>query len=259
VEAVEEAGQTVVMIETKDLQYRDQDTLLSGSFAWDAARTDRRPGVLIVHGGGGLDDHARGRAVRLAEWGFVVFACDMYGKGTVGNRDRVIKQITEFRRNPESLCQRAHAGLDILSGHPNVDGQLAAVGYCFGGMTVLELARSGTKLAGVVSVHGALETVRPAQPGSIRTKILVCHGALDPHVPMTHVALFAEEMIGAGADWQLVIYGTAMHGFTHGTATGNQPGVAYHALSDLRSSMAIEMFLHEVFQLRPHGRASYDR
>src|SRR5262249_4885469 len=174
------------MLETQVVSYRDRGTLLSGFVAWDASRSDRRPGILVVHGGAGLDDHARGRALRFAESGFIAFACDMYGEGVVGNRERVIQQITEFRRNPETLCERAQAGLDILSRHSWVDGRLAAVGYCFGGMTVLELARSGKDLAGVVSVHGALETVRPAQPEGIRTKVLVCHGALDPHVPMTH-------------------------------------------------------------------------
>jgi dienelactone hydrolase len=171
----------------------------------------------------------------------------MYGGSVTGNRERVIQQINQFRSDPELLCQRARVGLDILRNHPSVDGRLAAVGYCFGGMTVLELARSGISLAGVVSVHGALETVQPAAPATIRAKVLVCHGALDPHVPMTHVASFTEEMIRSGADWQLIFYGNAMHGFTHETATGKQPGVAYHAASDLRSSNAIHLFLNEVF------------
>ncbi len=235
------------MIESQTVPYRDHHTLLTGFLAWDTSQSGRRPGVLIVHGGAGLDDHARGRALRCTEWGFVAFACDMYGEGVAGNRERVIQRITELRGNPETLCRRTQAGLDILSDHPLVDGRLAAVGYCFGGMTVLELARSGTKLAGVVSVHGALDTVRPAEPAGIQAKVLVCHGALDPHVPMTHVASFSQEMTLAGADWQLIIYGGAMHGFTHENATGNQPGVMYHAPSDLRSSLAIQSFLREVF------------
>jgi dienelactone hydrolase len=235
------------MIESQTVPYRDHDTLLNGFLAWDTAPSGRRPGVLVVHGGAGLDDHARARALRFAESGFVAFACDMYGEGVAGDRERVIQRITELRSNPAALNQRTQSGLDILRDHPSVDGRLAAVGYCFGGMTVLELARSGAKLAGVVSVHGALETARPAEPAGIHTKILVCHGALDPHVPMTHVASFSQEMVRAGADWQLIIYGGAMHGFTHENATGNQPGVAYHAPSDLRSSLAIQTFLREVF------------
>jgi dienelactone hydrolase len=235
------------MIESQIVPYRDDDTLLTGFLACDTAQADRRPGVLIVHGGAGLDDHTRGRAVRFAQWGYVAFACDMYGEGIAGNRERVVQRITELRSNPATLNQRTQAGLEILRRHPSVDGRVSAVGYCFGGMTVLELARSGAKLAGVVSVHGALETARPAEPAGIHAKVLVCHGALDPHVPMTHVSRFAEEMNRAGADWQLIIYGGAMHGFTHENATGNQPGVAYHPPSDLRSSSAIQMFLREVF------------
>ena len=121
------------------------------------------------------------------------------------------------------------------------------MGYCFGGMTVLELARSGIDLAGVVSVHGSLETARPAEAATIKTRILVCHGALDPHVPMTHVTAFTEEMNRAGADYQVIVYSGAMHGFTHETETGQQPGVAYHALSDARSSRAIQTFFDEIF------------
>jgi dienelactone hydrolase len=234
------------MIETERVTYRDGDTALTGFLALDGT-PGRRPGILVVHGGAGLDDHARGRAVRLAGWGFVAFACDMYGESVAGNREKVIELIMEFRRDRTKLCQRAEAGINVLKSHPLVDRRLGAVGYCFGGMTVLELARSGTNLAGVVSVHGSLETTRPAQRGDIQAKILVCHGALDPHVPMTHVIGFAEEMTRAEADWQLVIYGEAMHGFTHETARGQQTGVAYHEQTDRRSSTAIQTFLNELF------------
>lgn len=118
----------------------------------------------------------------------------MYGNGVAGDRERVIARILELRKDPARLCERARAGVEVLASHPRVDGRLAAVGYCFGGMTVLELARSGMNLAGVISLHGSLETSRPAQPGSVRAKILVCHGALDPHVPMAQVTVFVEEM-----------------------------------------------------------------
>src|SRR2546425_9942198 len=234
------------MIETEHLTYRDGDTALTGFLACHR-NPSRRPGILVVHGGAGVDDHPSGRAIRLAEWGFVVFACEMYGEGVTGNRERVIELITEFRRDRTGLCQRAETGVNILKSHPRVDGRLAAVGYCFGGMTVLELARCGMNLAGVVSVHGSLETSRPAQLGDIQAKILVCHGALDPHVPMTHVITFVEEMTRARVDWQLVIYGEAMHGFTHETTKGQQTGVAYHAVTDRRSATAIQTFLNELF------------
>ena len=233
-------------IGTQTIGYRDRDAELTGFLAWEDNRNHKRPGVLVVHGGAGLDDHAKGRAVKLARLGVVVFACDMYGNGVVGNRERVMARITELRHDISKLCQRARAGMDVVASHPQVDGRVAAVGYCFGGMTVLELARSGAEIAGVVSVHGSLHTSQPLQPGVARAKILVCHGASDPHVPMTQVGAFVEEMNHAGADWQLIVYGGAMHGFTHETGP-RLPGVAYHALSDARSATAIEGFFVELF------------
>ena len=139
------------------------------------------------------------------------------------------------------------SAIEILSLRAEVDRRIAAVGYCLGGMAVLEYARSGSTIGGVVSVHGGLETTSPAEPSSIRARMLVCHGALDPHVPMSQVTAFAEEMTHAGADYQLIVYGNAMHGFTHETAAGQQPGVQYHAQADARSSVAIQTFLQELF------------
>jgi len=233
-------------IQTQEIEYHDGDAELAGLLSWDDARDQRRPGILVVHGGAGLDDHAKGRARRLAEFGFAAFACDMYGKGAAGNRERVMARIMELRSDRAKLCQRASAGVEVLASQRWVDGRIAAVGYCFGGMTVLELARSGTELAGVVSVHGSLDTSRPAQPESVNAKILVCHGALDPHVPMTQVSAFVEEMKRAGADWQLIVYGGAMHGFTHESGP-YVPGVAYHAQADARSGAAMQSFFGELF------------
>jgi dienelactone hydrolase len=229
------------------IHYRDGNTTLTGVLVCDETRSDRRPGILVVHGGAGLDAHAEGRARRLAELGYVVFACDMYGDGVAGDRQRVMSCINELRADRRRLCERAQAGIAVLAAHPEVDGRVAAVGYCFGGMTVLELARNGLDLAGVVCVHGSLPTTSPAKPDSIKPRILVCHGALDPHGPPADVMAFIEEMNHAAADWQLIVYGGAMHGFTHETATGQTPGVMYHAPSDARSSAAIHRFLDDLF------------
>jgi dienelactone hydrolase len=171
----------------------------------------------------------------------------MYGESVKGNRERVIKHIGDLRRNRQALCRRAQSGIDVLASHPRVDGRLAAVGYCFGGMVALELARGGVDLGAVVSVHGSLAATAPAEPGSVKNRILVCHGALDPHAPPSQVAGFLEEMNRAGADYQLIVYGGAMHGFTHEAAVQPVNGVAYHALADRRSSRAIHVFLQEVF------------
>ena len=235
-------------IEAAHVPYRDGDAALNGCLAFDTDRAGRRPGILVVHGGAGLDDHARGRARRFAEAGFVAFACDMYGDGVTGSRERIVRLIGEFQNSRDAVVRRVQPAIDILSSHPDVNGRIAAVGYCFGGMIALEYARSGVSIAGVVSVHGRLETTRPAEPSSIRARIFVCHGALDPHVPMTQVIAFAEEMKNAGTDYQLIVYGNAMHGFTHETATGQQPGVMYHAESDVRSSSAIQGFFGELFR-----------
>jgi dienelactone hydrolase len=233
-------------INTQTIGYRDGEIELSGLLAWDDSRDHQRPGILVVHGGAGLDNHAKGRARRLAELGFVVLACDMYGNGVAGNRERVMARIRELRSDRATLCKRARAGIEVLAAQPRVDGRIAGVGYCFGGLTVLELARSGMELSGVISVHGSLDTSQPAQPGLVKAKILVCHGALDPHVPVTHVSAFVEEMNRAGADWQLIVYGGAMHGFTH-EAGPPLPGVAYHAPADARSAAAMESFFIELF------------
>jgi dienelactone hydrolase len=226
--------------------YRDGETELTGEFAWDAERQEKRPGILVLHGGAGLDSHAKGRAKRLAELGYIAFACDMYGHGVAGDRQRVMARIAELRDDTAKLCQRAQAGVGVLLSHPQVDRRIAAVGYCFGGMVALELARSGAEIAGAVSVHGSLGTQRPAQAGAVKAKILVCHGALDPHVPMTQVNTFMQEMNAAGADWQLIVYGGAMHGFTHESGP-TLPGVAYDAVADARSGAAIQDFLSELF------------
>jgi dienelactone hydrolase len=236
-----------VRLETEQILYRDGDGRLKGFLAIDADRAGRRPGVIVMHGGAGVDDHARGRARRFAESGFVAFACDLYGEGVTGNRERVMRQIGELRNNRTALVRRVQSAIEILSSRAEVDGRIAAVGYCLGGMIALEYARSGSMISGVVSVHGGLETASPAEPSSIRARMLVCHGALDPHVPMSQVTAFAEEMKQAGADYQLIVYGNAMHGFTHETATGQQPGVLYHAQTDARSSVAIQEFFRELF------------
>jgi dienelactone hydrolase len=233
-------------ITTKAVEYRDADVSLSGQFVWDDSRSSKRPGILVVHAGAGLDDHAKGRAKRFAGLGFVAFACDMYGNGVAGDRQRVMTRIMELRKDPAKLCQRASAGLEVLRSHPLADGRIAAVGYCFGGMTVLELARSGAELAGAVSVHGSLDTALPSQPHAVRAKIFVCHGALDPQVPITQVNAFVEEMNRAAIDYQLIVYGGAMHGFTHESGP-QMPGVAYNAQADSRSSAAIQTFFSELF------------
>ena len=233
-------------IATRDLSYRDLDVPLTGVFCWDDAWDGPRPGILLVHGGAGLDAHAREQACRYSALGYAVLACDMFGDGIAGDRERVMACLLALRDDPGLLVRRGQAGLTALSGCPEAAGPTAAVGFCFGGMAVLALARSGADLAGVVSIHGSLATSAPARAGAVTAKVLACHGAADPHVPPADVAAFAEEMNRAEADWQLIMYGRAQHGFTHRHAVpGAMPGVAYDRLADERSFAAARAFLAE--------------
>jgi dienelactone hydrolase len=234
-----------VPLTKRTVPYTDQDNRLTGELHWDT-RGGPRPGILLIHGGGGLDDHARGQASRYAALGYTVFACDMLGDVVAGDRDRVIGSIIAMRDDPGLLARRARAGLAELASCGSATEPFATVGFCFGGLAALTLARSGAALAAAVSIHGSLATARPAQPGAVKARVLACHGARDPHVPMADVTGFAEEMDRAGADWQLIIYGGAMHGFTHQHAVpGAVPGVAYHRLADERSFAATRAFLAE--------------
>jgi dienelactone hydrolase len=232
----------------RDIAYRDLDTPLTGLLCRDETLPGSRPGILLVHGGAGLDEHAREQARRYADLGYVVLACDMFGDGVAGDRERVIRCLTALRDDPALMVRRAQAGLRALAACPGTDGRAAAIGFCFGGMAVLALARAGEPLAGAVSIHGSLATNRPARPGSVRARLLVCHGAQDPRVPLGDVTAFAEEMDDAGADWQLIMYGGALHGFTHAHATpGAVPGVGYDARADARSFADTRGFLAGLF------------
>jgi dienelactone hydrolase len=247
-----DSANAAMVVTTREVTYRDHDTTLTGILAWDDAAGHPLPGLLLVHGGAGLDDHARGQAQRYAAHGYAVLAADMFGAGVAGDRDRVMACLMGLRDDPASLARRGQAGLAALAACPEADGRLAAIGFCFGGLAVLTLARAGSDLRGVVSIHGSLTTAKPAEPGAVKAGVLVCHGALDPHVPMADVVRFTEEMRHAQADWQLIMYGGAMHGFTHEHAIpGTVPGVAYDERADQRSFRAALGFLEGTLTQRP--------
>ncbi len=245
-------------ISGRDLRYADLDTPLTGFLCPAEHLTGNQPAILLIHGGAGLDEHARQQARRYAALGYTVLACDMFGDGVAGDRDRVIGCLMALRDDPPFLVRRARAGLAALAATPRTpgtNGQVAAVGFCFGGLAALQLARSGAPLAAAVSIHGSLATSTPAKPGSVRARLLACHGAADPHVPLSDVTAFADEMNEAGAEWQLIMYGGAQHGFTHAHATpGAMPGVAYHEAADRHSFAAARDFLAEAFALSAGGR-----
>jgi dienelactone hydrolase len=223
------------------IPYRDGDTNLTGALVTSATPSPQNGGVLVIHGGAGLDAHAMRQAERFAQAGYIAFACDMYGEGVSGNRQRVLGEINALRRDRARIVARAQGALEILRGHGA--NRMAIVGYCFGGLVALELARAGTDVSAIVSVHGTITTSQPVQPGAIKAAILVCQGATDPHCSLDDVITFATEMKYVGADWELVVYGNAMHGFTHEDAKGQMPGVLYNAQADERSLDTIRAFL----------------
>jgi len=209
-----------------------------------------RPGILVVHEAPGLDDHVKRRSEMLAGLGYVALAADLYGGGIVGNSpEEAFALMGPLREDPDLLRRRVRAGLDALAAVPGVDrDRLGAIGYCFGGYSVLELARTGAPVACVVSFHGLLETKRPAVAGSIRCKDLACTGSADPIVPREQVTAFEKEMAEASVDWQVITYGGAKHAFTNTAADSiPMPGFGYSAMADARSWLAMRNFFDEVF------------
>jgi dienelactone hydrolase len=233
------------------VEYREGGTVLEGFLAFDDAAAGKRPGVLVVHEWMGLNDYAKRRARELAGLGYVAFAADIYGKGVrPGDAKEAGAFAGKYKADRKLLRARVQAGLDVLRGQTLVDStRLAAIGYCFGGTTVLELARSGAQLSGVVSFHGGLDTPTPEEAKNIRTRVLVLHGGDDPYVPPEQVQAFWDEMRKARVDYQLVAYGGAVHSFTNPEA-GNDPskGAAYNETADRRSWQAMKVFFGEIFR-----------
>jgi dienelactone hydrolase len=232
------------------VEYRHGETVLEGFLAWDDSLPGARPGVLVVHEWTGIGPYVKRRVDELARLGYVAFAADIYGKGVrpAGGAEAA-KTASIYKDDRPLMRARAQAGFDVLRAHPLVDrARVAAIGYCFGGTTALELARSGAPLAGVVSVHGGLGTPLPADPGGVKAAVLVLHGADDPFVPPEEVRAFEAEMRRAGADWRLVAYGGAVHSFTNPEA-GSDPsrGAAYDARADRRSWRDMQVFFEEIF------------
>jgi dienelactone hydrolase len=234
----------------KAVEYRDGEAVLEGYLAYDDTIQGKRPGILVVHEWKGLNDYAKGRAEQLAQLGYVGFAIDMYGKGIYAKDHEEAGKLSGIYRNDRNLMrQRAKAAYDVLKNNPLVDpDKIAAIGYCFGGTTVLEMARAGFDLAGVVSFHGALDTPMLAQPEVIRAKVLVMHGADDSFVGAEKVTAFQTEMRQANADWEVVIFGDAVHSFTVPEAGDDKSkGAAYNERADKRSWEIMQQFFKEIF------------
>jgi dienelactone hydrolase len=237
-----------------DVAYSTEGVVMKGYLAYDENMKGKRPGVLVVHEWWGLNDYARKRARTLAELGYTALAVDMYGEGkVVQHPDDAGKFSSALMKNFDVGKARFMAAMDLLKGQPNVDPtRIAAIGYCFGGGIVLNMARQGVDLKGVASFHGSLTAVKPAQPGSVKAKILVLHGADDKFITEQQLAAFKEEMKTAGADFKFVSYPGAVHSFTNPGADElgkkyNIP-IAYNRVADTKSWEELKKFLHRIFR-----------
>jgi dienelactone hydrolase len=231
------------------VSYLDGDAVLEAFFAYDDAVSGRRPAVLINHAWGGRDDFVADKAKKLAELGYLGFALDMYGKGVRGSGPEENAGLMQpFMQDRRMLQRRMEAALAAVKLMPwTDDGRIAAIGFCFGGLCALDLARSGADIKGVVSFHGLLGAPEHTQNNRIKAKVLALHGHDDPMVPVEQVIAFEQEMTRAGADWQLHAYGNTMHAFTNPMANDPGFGTVYQKDADRRSWQSMKNFLEEIF------------
>lgn len=243
--------QTLAAIQTKVVEYKHGNTVLEGYLAYDDAIEQKRPGILVVHEWNGLQSYVKKRTEELAKLGYVAFAADIYGKGIrPKNQQESAAQAAIYRQDRQLMRARAIAGLEVLQKNELTDAKrIAAIGYCFGGGTALELARSGADIAGVVSFHGNLDTPNPRDAKNIKAKVLVLHGARDPFVPLEQVKAFESEMQQGKVDWQFISYPRAVHSFTN-PEVGYDPatGAAYNEYADGRSWQAMRQFFAGIFR-----------
>lgn len=237
-------------VRTQNITYVSDSVTLEGYLAYDDTSTSKRPGVLVIHEWKGITAYEKMRVEQLATMGYVALAADIYGKGVrpATNEDAAVT-AGKYRGNRQLLRARALSGLKALKEFRYTDpSRTAAIGYCFGGTTVLELARVNADVTGIVSFHGGLNAPDPAKE-PIKPKVLVLTGADDPHVPPAQRLAFEEEMRAGGADWQMHVYGETVHSFTN-RASGNNPasGGAYNEKADRRSFAAMKLFFDELFK-----------
>ncbi|MEJ2572994.1 MAG: dienelactone hydrolase family protein [Gammaproteobacteria bacterium] len=239
---------------TEEIDYQVDGATMKGYLAYNGATSGRRPGVIVVHEWWGLNDYVRRRARMLAKLGYTAFALDMYGAGKQAQHpDDARKFSSEVRKNLPMEKARFTAALDVLRHNNTVDPRrIAAIGYCFGGGVVLEMARRGIDLAGVASFHGMLATADPARPDEVKAKILVMTGADDPFVPADQVTEFKAEMDAEQVDYKVIAYPGAKHGFTNPAADkyGQKFDLplAYNKAADQASWQALQEFLQQIFR-----------
>jgi dienelactone hydrolase len=236
-------------IHTKTIEYEQGGTALEGFIAYDDSFSGARPGVLIVHQWFGLTDYEKHRAEQLASLGYVAFCADIYGKD---NRPKNVQEAGalagKYKSDRTLLRARVNAALFLLKSKMIVDvNRIAAIGYCFGGTAVIELARSGAELNGVVSFHGGLDSPTPADGKNIKCKVLALAGADDPFQKPEDLTAFESEMRDNKVDWQIVFYGGAVHAFTQPDPGFVNAGAKYNEKADKRSWEAMKTFFAEIF------------
>jgi dienelactone hydrolase len=236
-------------VKTQTVEYKDGQTTLKGFLAYDDATQGKRPGVVVVPEWWGMTDYPKSRAKQLAELGYVAFVADIYGDGFATDDPKVAGQKSGEAKKNDWCRTRGKLALKQLVKNEHVDpGNLAAIGYCFGGGCVIEMARAGDDLKGVVSFHGTLDTKQPAQPGEVKAKVLVLTGADDPFVTKDKVEAFEKEMKSAGVDYKVVTYPGAKHAFTNPSADKyGINGIQYNKQADEQSWQAMKDFFGKVF------------
>lgn len=237
------------MIKERLIEYEHDGTLLEGFLAYDDAGDSPAPGILIVHAWGGRSDFECQKARDLAELGYAGFALDLYGKGVLGSGpEENSKLMGPFLEDRTLLQARLTLSHETMKAQAEVDtGRTAAIGFCFGGLCVLDLARIGTDIKGVVSFHGLFNPPGNTQGTKIKAKVLALHGNDDPMVPVDMVTGLENELTAAGADWQIHVYGNAKHAFTNPEANDQNLGTVYNANADRRSWQTMKNFLEEIF------------
>jgi dienelactone hydrolase len=231
------------------LSYSDEETTFQGYLAYDSSTSNKRPGILIVHDAWGCGEVVQQKANLLAKLGYVAFAVDMYGEGkTAKDFPEAVELVAPLVKNRPLIRKRILTAMQKITEHPLVDtNKIGAIGFCFGGMTVLDLARTGANIRGAVSFHGLLNPPPDYTSQTIRAKVLVLHGYDDPSVSPDQVNTFAKEMTAAGVDWQIHMYGHTVHAFTNPKANDPAGGRLYNATADYRSCQAMIQFFTEIF------------
>ena len=245
------AGQAVAEVQTRTIAYQHGNSELEGYLAWDDRFDGKRPGVLVVHEWWGLNEYARSRVRQLAEKGYVAFAPDMYGAGKVTSHpDQASAWMKEIQENVQQWVARADSGLSVLKQQAVVDsGQLAAIGYCFGGATVMHMAYAGLDVDVVASFHGSLPVASESQLAGIKATILVAHGNADPFVPAERVGAFRAALAKSAADWTMIEFGGVKHSFTNpGAGDYGIDALVYDPSADRQSWQMLLWLLDETFK-----------